>query len=96
MFQVTEQIYLPARLPVKLLLTLASTVILGSESHGTLDHILLSEGSGSLPNQIFLHGNANFIIGETRAAERTSPYMTHKQSCRHTAGQAYSVIRVGI
>jgi hypothetical protein len=28
--------------------TLASTVILGSESHGTHDHILLPDGSGSL------------------------------------------------
>jgi hypothetical protein len=32
----------------KLLVALASTVILGSESHGTHDHILLSDGSGSL------------------------------------------------
>jgi hypothetical protein len=32
----------------KLLLVLASTVILGSESHGTQDYILLSDGSGSL------------------------------------------------
>jgi hypothetical protein len=31
-----------------LLLTLASTVVLGSESYGTHDHILLSDGSGSL------------------------------------------------
>jgi hypothetical protein len=32
----------------KLLLALASTAILGSESHGTHDHILLSDGSGRL------------------------------------------------
>jgi hypothetical protein len=36
------------RLTAKLLLALASTVILGSESHRTHDHILLSDGSGSL------------------------------------------------
>jgi uncharacterized membrane protein YkvI len=35
-------------LTAKLLLALASTVILGSESHGTHDLILLSDGSGSL------------------------------------------------
>jgi hypothetical protein len=32
----------------KLLLALSSKVILGSESHGTHDHILLSDGSGIL------------------------------------------------
>jgi hypothetical protein len=37
-------------LTAKLLLALASTVILGSESHGTHDYILLSDGSGSLQN----------------------------------------------
>jgi hypothetical protein len=35
-------------LTAKLLLVLASTVIFGSESHETRDHILLSDGSGSL------------------------------------------------
>jgi hypothetical protein len=35
-------------LTIKLLLALASTAILGSEAHGTHDHILLSEGSGIL------------------------------------------------
>jgi hypothetical protein len=35
----------PDCLPDKLLLSLASTVIVGSESHGTHDHILLSDGS---------------------------------------------------
>jgi hypothetical protein len=35
-------------LTAKLLLALASTVILGSESHGTHYHILLSDGSGSI------------------------------------------------
>jgi hypothetical protein len=35
-------------LTAKLLLALASTVILDSQSHGTHDHILLSDGSGSL------------------------------------------------
>lgn len=32
----------------KLALALAITLILDSESHGTSDHILLSDGSGSL------------------------------------------------
>jgi hypothetical protein len=35
---------------VKLLLALASTMILGSKSHGTHDLILLSDGVGSLHN----------------------------------------------
>jgi hypothetical protein len=54
-------------LSAKLLLGLASTVILGSESHGTLSHILLSNGSGSLQStgspQISVYHralNANF------------------------------------
>jgi hypothetical protein len=36
----------------KLLLALASTVILGSESHETHDHTLLSDGSGSLQTTV--------------------------------------------
>jgi hypothetical protein len=36
----------------KLLLALASTVILGSESHGTHDHILHSDGFGSLQSNL--------------------------------------------
>jgi hypothetical protein len=36
-----------ADLTAKLLLVLASTVILGFESHGNNEHILLSDGSGS-------------------------------------------------
>jgi hypothetical protein len=40
----------PGRWSGKLLLALASTVILGSESRGPHDHILLSDGSGSLQN----------------------------------------------
>jgi hypothetical protein len=39
-------------LVAKLLLTFASTVILGCEFHGTHDHILLSDGSGSLQTTI--------------------------------------------
>jgi hypothetical protein len=35
-------------LTAKLLMVLASRVILGSESHGNYDHILLSDGSASL------------------------------------------------
>jgi hypothetical protein len=37
-------------LTAKLLLALASTLILGSESYGTHDHIVLSDLSGSLPD----------------------------------------------
>jgi hypothetical protein len=36
----------------KLLLALASTVILGSESHGTHDHVLLCHESGSLQTTV--------------------------------------------
>jgi hypothetical protein len=36
------------QLTAKLLLALASTVILGSKSHGTHNHISMSDGSGSL------------------------------------------------
>jgi hypothetical protein len=39
---------LTERQAAKLLLAFASTVILGSESHGSHDLILLSGGSGSL------------------------------------------------
>jgi hypothetical protein len=39
-------------LPAKLLLVVASTVIFGSKSHGIHDHILLSDGSGSLPEEL--------------------------------------------
>jgi hypothetical protein len=52
---VKRKIYVPAegsdlniRLTAKLLMALASTVILGSETHRTHAHILLSDGSGSL------------------------------------------------
>jgi hypothetical protein len=37
-----------ALLTAKLLLVLASTTILGSESHGTHDYISLSDGAGTL------------------------------------------------
>jgi hypothetical protein len=40
------------RLIYKLLLVLASTVILGSDPHGTHDHILLPDGSESLQNRL--------------------------------------------
>jgi hypothetical protein len=43
-----------ACLIAKFLLTLASTVILGPESHGTHDYILLSHGSGSLQTTLLL------------------------------------------
>jgi hypothetical protein len=41
-------------LTTKLLVALASTMILGSESHGTHGHILLSDGSGSLQDGLLL------------------------------------------
>jgi hypothetical protein len=41
-------------LTAKFLLVFASTVILRSESHGTQDHILLYDGSGSLENSLSL------------------------------------------
>jgi hypothetical protein len=47
----------------KLLLAIASTGIHGSESHGTHDHILLSDGSGSL---------------QTTPGTRALPYSKHK------------------
>jgi hypothetical protein len=37
------------------MLALVSTVILGSDSHGTHNHALLSDGSWSLPNNIDLY-----------------------------------------
>jgi hypothetical protein len=40
-------------LTAKLLLALASTIIFGSESHETHDHILLSGGSASLQANIY-------------------------------------------
>jgi hypothetical protein len=43
-----RMIVLTERQASKLLLTLASTMILRSESHGTYDLILLPDGSGSL------------------------------------------------
>jgi hypothetical protein len=50
-------------LTAELLLALASTVILGSKSHGTHDHILLSDSSGSLQATLLFTGclwHANF------------------------------------
>jgi hypothetical protein len=44
---VTNEVY-PCSLTAKLLLAFASIVILASESHGTHDLILLSDGSGNL------------------------------------------------
>jgi hypothetical protein len=39
-------------LTAKLLLALASIMILGSESRGIHDHILLSDGSGNLQKEV--------------------------------------------
>jgi hypothetical protein len=44
----TFKIFCADSLTAKLLLALSNKVVLGSESHGTHDHILLSDGSGSL------------------------------------------------
>jgi hypothetical protein len=43
-----------ASLIAKLLLALASTVLLGSETHGTDDHTLLCDSSGSLSPSVVL------------------------------------------
>jgi hypothetical protein len=45
-------------LTAELLLALASTVILGSESHVTCDHTLPSDGSGSLQTPVVLCHNS--------------------------------------
>jgi hypothetical protein len=47
----------------KLLLALSSTVIPGSESHGTHDHVLVSDGSGSLQT-ILLVLKAEFLLND--------------------------------
>jgi hypothetical protein len=52
----------------KLLLVLASAVILGSESHGTRDNILLSHGSGSRDISFF------FLL--LNDIYKSSPYLT--------------------
>jgi hypothetical protein len=48
----------------KLLLLLASTVVLGSESHGTHGHILHPGGSGSLQTSL-LHSITIYVIHHT-------------------------------
>jgi hypothetical protein len=48
----------------KLLLVLASTVILGSESHGTHGHILKSDGSGSLQTSLLYGRNTSLNLHE--------------------------------
>jgi hypothetical protein len=65
------------------MLALASTVILGSEPHGTNDHILLSDGSGSLPysdKQLtarFLH---NFIYEFSSRTSQQTRYVSTTES----------------
>jgi hypothetical protein len=49
----------------KLLYALASTMILGSESYGTHDHILLSDGSESLQTVGWLHSKVKVKIEVT-------------------------------
>jgi hypothetical protein len=56
------------RLTAKLLLALASTVILGSESHGTHEHILVSGGSGCLQHSA--HSKADSFIKLRRGPHR--------------------------
>jgi hypothetical protein len=52
-------------LTAKLLLALASTVTLGSESHGTHDHVLLSDGSGSLQTTLPLTDKLLLALAST-------------------------------
>jgi hypothetical protein len=59
--------------PTKLLLALVSTVILGSEFHGTHDHILLSDGSANWSClRCFLMVAGPRYITSARTAQRTS------------------------
>jgi hypothetical protein len=44
-----------------LLLALASTEILGSVSHETHDHILLTDGSGSIQTSYLIVWSLNFV-----------------------------------
>jgi hypothetical protein len=58
----------PACLSARFLLALAITMILGSESHGTYDHILLSDSSGSLQTLcagLLLYSFRMDLIGNT-------------------------------
>jgi hypothetical protein len=52
----------PAWLTAKLLLTFTSTVIIGSESHRTHDHILLSDSSESLQTQSASYPNSSMLL----------------------------------
>jgi hypothetical protein len=62
-------------LPGKLLLNLASTVILDSVSHGTYDTILFSDGSGSLHNPLtcfYITGFGPCYLALARSSLETS------------------------
>jgi hypothetical protein len=59
-------------LTAKLLLGLASTVILDSESHGTHGHILLSEGSGSLQPLTWNRNGYLMFLASSKYLVRTS------------------------
>jgi hypothetical protein len=50
----------------KLLLVFASTVILGSGSHGTHDHILLSDGSASIQTSLSKCGQPSLTRGSCK------------------------------
>lgn len=63
---------LTALLTAKLLLTVAHTLILDSESHRTQDHILLFEGSESLQNSSPLSLTLSLIRAHYIAWTRTA------------------------
>jgi hypothetical protein len=69
-------------LTAKLLLALASTVILGSESHRTHDRILLSDGSGSLQTLL--------LIGYALFSSVLAVYPQHGPHRKHRFQQCLS------
>jgi hypothetical protein len=57
-------------LPDKVLLVLASTVILRAESHGTHEHVLLSDGSGSLQSALNTVRRVRYILSRVKCDRR--------------------------
>jgi hypothetical protein len=84
------------QLTAKLLLTLASIVILGSESHETNYHILLSDGSGSLQSAIVsLTATANWSCVyqvNTDRIENISSIIALVSCCRGSRYLAVAVL----
>jgi hypothetical protein len=72
-------------LTAKLLLVLASTVILGSESHRTHGHVLLSDGSGSRQLRYILILSSHFF--------HRLPYVSFPKFCTHSAQCIYPIYR---